>query len=181
MKTLETERLILRAWNIEDADDFYEYAKHPEVGLNGGWEPHTSKDISAKIIKYFIEEGDIWAIVLKENNKVIGSVGLHSDSKRAGINVKELGFVVSADYWGQGIATEAAKRVIVHAFDDMGLDLVSTYHKSFNARAKRVIEKCGFTHEGMLRQASRRYDNLIFDAMCYSILKSEYIKLRTCF
>jgi len=175
MKTLETDRLILRAWSVDDTDDLYEYAKHPEVGLNGGWPPHTSKDESLKVIQYFIKENDIWAIVLKENNKVIGSVGLHTDSKRtAGISVKELGFVVSADYWGRGIATEAAKRAIVHAFDDMNLDLVSTYHKSFNTRSKRVIEKCGFTCEGLLRQASKRYDNLIFDAFCYSMLKSEY-------
>ena len=176
MKTLETERLILRAWSIEDADDFYEYAQHPEVGLNGGWEPHTSKDISVKIIEYFIRDADIWAIVLKENNKVIGSIGLHKDSKRPGIKVKELGFVVSADYWGRGLATEASRRAIACAFDDLGLDLVSAYHKTFNNRARRVIEKCGFTCEGTLRQASRRYDNLIFDAACYSILKSEYVK-----
>ena len=176
MKTIETERLILRAWRIEDADDFYEYAKHPEVGLNGGWPPHTSREISQEVIRFFIKEDDIWAIVLKENNKVIGSLGLHFDSKRPGIQVKELGFVVSADYWGQGIATEAAKRAIAYAFDDLNLDLLSTYHKSFNARARRVIEKCGFTCEGTLRQASRRYDGLIFDAVCYSMLRSEYIK-----
>jgi len=176
MKTLETERLILRAWTPDDADDFYEYAKHPEVGLNGGWPPHTSRDISVEVIQYFIKENDIWAIVLKENNKVIGSLGLHADSKRPHIQVKELGFVVSADYWGQGIATEASQRAIIHAFDDLNLDLVSTYHKSFNTRAKRVIEKCGFTREGMLRHASKRYDNQIFDAVCYSILKSEYSK-----
>ena len=176
MITLETERLILRAWSITDADDFYEYAKHPEVGLNGGWPPHTSKDESLEVINYFIKDNDIWAIVLKENNKVIGSVGLHKDSKRPNISVKELGFVVSADYWRQGIATEASKRAIAHAFDDLNLDLVSTYHKTFNARAKRVVEKCGFTYEGTLRQASKRYDGLIFDAACYSILKSEYVK-----
>jgi len=175
MKTLETERLILRAWHENDTDDFFEYAKHPEVGLNGGWPPHTSRDESLEVIKYFIKENDIWAIELKENNRVIGSVGLHKDGKRPNISVKELGFVVSADYWGMGVATEASKRVIAHAFEDMGLDLVSTYHKSFNARAKRVVEKCGFTCEGMLRQASKRYDQQIFDAFCYSILKTEYL------
>jgi len=174
MKTLETERLVLRAWQPADAADFYEYAKHPEVGLNGGWPPHTSIEVSQEVIGYFINDNDIWAIVLKENDKVIGSVGLHADSKRPNISVRELGFVVSADYWGRGIATEASKCAIAHAFDDMGLDLVSTYHKSFNDRARRVVEKCGFTREGMLRQASKRYDNLIFDAVCYSILKSEY-------
>jgi len=176
MKTLETERLILRAWKPEDADDFYEYAKHPEVGLNGGWPPHTSKETSAEIIQMFIKENDIWAIVLKESGKVIGSLGLHADSKRVGIQVKELGFVISADHWGKGLATEAAKRAITHAFEELNLDLLSTYHKTFNTRAKRVIEKCGFLCEGILRQASKRYDKQIFDAACYSILKSEYAK-----
>jgi len=174
MKTLETERLILRTWTLEDADDFYEYAKHPEVGLNGGWEPHTNKDVSRNIIQYFIKEDDIWAIVHKESGKVIGSIGLHADGKRPNIQVKELGFVLSADYWGKGIATEAAKRTIAHAFEDLNLDVVSTYHKTFNERAKRVIEKCGFVHEGILRHASKRYDNQIFDAACYSILRTAY-------
>ena len=174
MKTLETERLILRAWQPSDADDFFEYAKHPEVGLNGGWPPHTSRQESAKVIEYFIADADIWAMVWKETGKVIGSVGLHKDNKRPNIAVRELGFCLSADYWGRGIAVEASLRAIAHAFEDMGLDLVSTYHKTFNDRAKRVVEKCGFTCEGMLRQASRRYDNRIFDAYCYSILKSEY-------
>jgi len=176
MKTLETTRLILRAWKLEDTDDFYEYAKHPEVGPNGGWPPHTSKEISMQVIQSFIKENDIWAIVHKETGKVIGSLGLHADSKRVGISVRELGFVVSADYWGQGIATEAAKRAIAYAFDELKLDLLSTYHKTFNTRARRVIEKCGFTCEGTLRQASKRYDNQIFDASCYSLLKSEYTR-----
>jgi len=175
MKTLETERLILRAWSTDDADDFYAYAKHPEVGLNGGWPPHESKETSLEVIGYFIDADDIWAVVLKESGKVIGSVGLHADSKRPNIKVRELGFVLGADYWGQGLATEAAKRAVVYAFEELGLDLLSTYHKTFNARAKRVIEKCGFTCEGILRQASKRYDEQIFDAACYSILKAEYV------
>ncbi|MCL2371852.1 MAG: GNAT family N-acetyltransferase [Defluviitaleaceae bacterium] len=174
MKTIETDRLILRGWRLEDADDFFEYARHPEVGPNGGWPPHGSREESLKVIQYFIDDDDIWAIVLKETGKVIGSVGLHKDSKRVGISVRELGFVVSADYWGQGIATEAAKRAVKYAFEDMELALVSTYHKSFNDRARRVVEKCGFTREGMLRQGSKRYDGLVFDAVCYSILRAEY-------
>ena len=174
MKTVETQRLLLRPWSTDDADDFFEYAKHPEVGLNGGWPPHESRDISLSVIQFFIKENDIWAIVHKENGKVIGSLGLHADNKRPNINVRELGFVVSADHWGKGLATEAAKAAIAYAFEEQKLDLISTYHKTFNTRAKRVIEKCGFTYEGTLRQASKRYDKQIFDAACYSILKSEY-------
>lgn len=171
MDTIETQRLTLRGWLESDAQDFYEYAKHPEVGLNGGWPPHTSQEVSLETIKYFINEADIWAVVLKESGKVIGSVGLHKDAKRPNIAVKELGFVLGAAYWGQGLATEASKALIEYGFSTMGLDLISTYHKTFNLRAKRVIEKCGFTLEGVLRQASKRYDGLIFDAACYSLLK----------
>ena len=50
MKTIETERLILRKWQLEDLDDFYEYAKNPNVGPMAGWEPHSCKEISLKIL-----------------------------------------------------------------------------------------------------------------------------------
>lgn len=174
MQTIETERLILRPWALADADDFFAYAKHPQVGLNGGWPPHTTVEESRATIEYFLTENDLWAIVLKEAGLVIGSVGLHKDPKR-NTNTKELGFCLGYDYWGQGLATEASKAAIHYGFTQMDLDLISTYHKTFNARAKRVVEKCGFTPEGILRQASKRYDGQVFDAACYSILKSEWV------
>ncbi len=77
MKTLETERLILREWKLEDAADLYEYAKTELVGPNAGWKPHQTIDESRGIIKKFIENQDTYAIVLKESGKVIGSIGLH--------------------------------------------------------------------------------------------------------
>ena len=79
MKTLETERLTLRSWQLEDLEDFYEYAKHPNVGSLAGWEPHSSKDVSLGILKSFIEKEEVWAIVFKENDKIIGSLGIHPD------------------------------------------------------------------------------------------------------
>ena len=175
MKTLETERLILRAWTLEDLDDFYEYAKHPNVGPMAGWQPHSSKEISLNILKGFIEEGEVWAITLKENGKAIGSLGIHSDKKRRDIdNVKSMGYVLSTDYWGKGYMTEAVKCVIKYVFEEMNLDLLSIYHYPFNIRSKRVIEKCGFEYEGTQRQSSKIYDGQVLDDVCYSILKSEY-------
>lgn len=174
MKRIETQRMILRPWALSDADDFFAYAKHPEVGLNGGWPPHENRGISETVIGYFIEEGDVWAVELKENGKVVGSIGLHKDGKRPHINTRELGFSLAAEHWGKGFMTEAALAIVAHAFEEMGLDLLCTYHKTFNERSRRVIEKCGFTQEGILRQASKRYDGQIFDAACYSILKEEY-------
>ncbi|WP_040213058.1 GNAT family N-acetyltransferase [Clostridium polynesiense] len=173
MKTLETERLLLRLWSMQDADDLYEYAKNPNVGPNAGWEPHKDKEFSRNIIKMFIED-EVWAIEYKENNKVIGSIGLHEDRKRIRINGKMLGYVLSEDYWGKGLMTEAASAVIKHGFEEMNLNIISVYHYPFNDKSKRVIEKCGFKYEGTLREATRIFDGRILDDLCYSILKEEY-------
>lgn len=55
MKLLETERLILRSWQSKDIDDLYEYAKNPNVGPMAGWQPHSDKSISQKILNSYIE------------------------------------------------------------------------------------------------------------------------------
>lgn len=179
MKTIETERLILRDWNVEDVDDLYEYARNPNVGPHGGWKPHESKTESLEIMQtLFINEYDSWAIVFKENGKVIGSIGYEDDTKRPGINCKELGYAMSEDYWGKGIMTEAAKAAIRCGFDEMGLDMVSIYRNPLNERSGRVIDKCGFTYEGILRQANKVYDGSIRDVSCYSMTKEEYKKAK---
>lgn len=174
MVTLETERLIIRNFYISDVDDVYEYAKSPNVGPNAGWKPHESIEETLSILIEFIKNDEVWAIVDKERNKVIGSIGLHKDRKREFENAKMIGYVLAEDYWGKGYITEAAKRVIKYGFEEMGLDIISVYHYPHNERSKRVIEKCGFKYEGTLRQASILYDGSVYDDVCYSMTKEEY-------
>jgi len=174
MKTLATERLILRGWRFEDLDDLYEYAKNPDVGSMQGWEPHSSKEVSLNALKSYIEDDNRWAIVLKDNCKVIGSIGLNPDENRGKYRAKYLHYVLSADYWGNGYMTEAAKRVIRYAFEETDIDLLSVFHYPHNFRSKRVIERCGFEYEVTIEQGNKIYDGQIFDTVCYSILKSEY-------
>ncbi|CRZ35581.1 putative acetyltransferase [Herbinix hemicellulosilytica] len=177
MKTIETERLILRPFTETDLDDLYEYAQSPNVGPNAGWKPHESPDESKAILKDFMENDEVLAIVWKENNKVIGSIGLHNDVFRSIDNVKMMGYVLSEDYWGRGITTEAAKAVLKYAFTDLGLYMVTIRHYPFNIRSKRVIEKCGFAYEGTLRYCARIYNGNIYDVVCYSMTKEEWEKL----
>ncbi|MDF2984557.1 MAG: hypothetical protein K0R50_67 [Eubacterium sp.] len=174
MKILETDRLILRPWKPEDLNDFYEYAKNPNVGPAAGWPPHKNKEISEKILQDFIEDDEVRAVVLKENSKVIGSLGVHQDAKRIGINARMIGYVLSENYWGKGLISEAVKEVLRHLFEDEKLDIVSCYHFPFNSRSKRVIEKCGFKYEGTLRSACKIYDGKVYDDVCYSITKEDY-------
>jgi [ribosomal protein S5]-alanine N-acetyltransferase len=175
MKALETERLILRKWEISDLDDFYEYAKNPNVGPNAGWGPHEDKETSMKILQSFIEQDEVWAIIYKENGKAIGSLGLHADKRRENVNGKMVGYVLSEDYWGKGIMSEAVKAAIKHGFQEMNLDVLSVYHYTYNNRSRGVIEKCGFKYEGTLRYASKIYDGTVYDSACYSILREEFI------
>jgi len=174
VEILETERLSLRPWQLSDLDDFYEYAKNPNVGPKAGWEPHTSKEITREILQLFMERKNVWAMICKENGKVIGSIGLHEDKKRADINAKMIGYVLSETYWGKGLMSEAVKCVINYAFLEMKLDLISVYHYPSNNPSKSVIEKCGFSYEGTLRCASTIYDGTIKDDVCYSITRNEY-------
>lgn len=177
MKTLETTRLILRPFIESDLEDLYEYAKSPNVGPNAGWKPHESMDETKIILNDFIEKDEVLAIVWKENNKVIGSMGLHKDPIRSADNVKMLGYVLSEDYWGRGIVPEATKEVLRYAFTELNLSLVTVHHYPFNHRSKRVIEKCGFRYEGTLRHCVKIYNDNIYDLVCYSMTKDEWEKL----
>ncbi len=176
LKELETERLILRGWRLEDIDDFFEYAKDPDVGPNAGWKPHESKEESLTILESFVEGDEVWAIVDKETGKAIGSIGAHKDDKRRSINAKMIGYVLSKDYWGQGLVPEAVNKVLDYLFNDEKVELVSCYHYPFNRRSKRVIEKSGFKFEGALRYSNKIYNGKVYDECCYSILRDEYLK-----
>lgn len=178
-KTLSTNRLVLRAFTMEDLADFYEYCKDPDTGIHAGWKPHESMEESREILHHFIEEREVWAICEKQSRKVIGSIGLHHDSKRRrNFNqCRMMGYVLSKAYWGQGLMTEAAKEVLRYAFEDLKLEMVTISHFSYNQRSARVIEKLGFHREGVLRKAFLRYDGSLLDDVGYSMTKEEYQNL----
>lgn len=176
MKTLETPRLLLRSWSLDDLDDFYEYAKDEKVGPNAGWPPHENKDKSLEILNSFISKDEVRAVVLKENNKVIGSIGVHEDRKRMNPNSKMIGYVLSSDYWGRGLMPEAVNEVVRFLFEEEDIDIISCYHYPFNEKSRRVIEKCGFIYEGTLRASTIHYTGQVYDDVCHSITKEEFLE-----
>ena len=146
---LETDRLILRAWKITDLDDLFEYASVNGVGEKAGWEYLKSKDESLEILKMFIDEKKVFAIVLKKNQKVIGSIGIEEcrqdlDKNLENLLGRELGYVLSKDYWNKGIMTEAVSKVIEYCFKILKLNyLIATYF-NYNIESKKVLEKLNF-------------------------------------
>ncbi|NLT47553.1 MAG: GNAT family N-acetyltransferase [Clostridiales bacterium] len=176
-ETIETERLLLRGFTLDDAADVYAYAKNPNVGPHGGWKPHENIEESRKIIEdLFLGKYHIWAMVDKGTGTLIGSIGYEEDTKRPETGCMELGYAMAEDFWGKGLMTEAARAVIRYGFETMELPMISIYHNPVNHRSKRVIEKCGFHFEGILRRANRIYNGVIRDMACYSLTKEEWRK-----
>ncbi|QQB74990.1 GNAT family N-acetyltransferase [Fusobacterium canifelinum] len=146
---LETERLILRSWRLTDLDDFFEYASVDSVGEKAGWEHHKNKNESLEILKMFIDEKKVFAIVLKENQKAIGSVGIEEcrqdlDKNLENLFGRELGYVLSRDYWNKGIMTEAISKVIDYCFKTLKLNFLMATYFNYNIKSKRVLEKLNF-------------------------------------
>lgn len=174
MQMLATERLILRGWSEDDASDLYRYAADPEVGPRAGWKPHESIAESRAVIRMFRAENNVWAIERKCDGRVIGSLGFHADKWRNLSGARMFGYVLARDCWGCGYMGEALRRAIDYGFIDAGMTLLSVSHYAFNDQSRRVIEKCGFTREGTVRRAFRRYDGAIFDEVIYSLTREEW-------
>jgi putative acetyltransferase len=179
MKTMQTRRLLLRPWRMEDLADFYAYAKDPEIGPNAGWKPHSSIDESREILEGFVGNEEVNAIVLKETGRAVGSLGLHPDrlSHEGAGPCREVGYVLSRDCWGLGLMTEAVRRAERYAFEEMGLSLLSVAHFPFNARSRRVIEKCGFRYEKTLSGSCTDYRGVKMDEVCYRMTRGDYENL----
>ena len=149
-KQIETERLILRAFKEADLEDFYEYASVEGVGERAGWKHHESIEESREILGRFIEHDKTFAICLKENNKVIGSLGIEKyglEDKLTefdGYRGREIGFVLSKNYWGRGLMPEAVKAIMDYLFGELDFDFLLCGYYNFNTQSKKVQEKCGF-------------------------------------
>ncbi len=147
---IETERLILRPWQEEDLQDLYAYASVPGVGEMAGWNHHKSIEESQFILNLFIRGKKTFAIELKETGHVIGSLGLEEqDADPAPEKLgREIGYVLSKEYWGVGLMPEAVSAVIDYCFDTLRYDFVTCGHFLRNDRSRRVVEKCGFRFFG---------------------------------
>ena len=175
-REIQTERLLLRPWKSEDLEDLYAYSQCDEVGSMAGWRPHTSRAEAEKALAEYMTQELHWALVDKENGRVIGAVKLNPDPNRGRFYAKAISFVLSPSHWGRGLMTEAVRAVIGYAFRELGIDLLSAFHYEGNQRSRRVIEKCGFEYEITLKSSVRRYDGRVFDMVCYCILAEDYKK-----
>lgn len=149
MFTLETERLILRKWTESDADSLFEYAKDPDVGPVAGWPPHKSVEESLDVIRNVLSGEECYAICEKGSNKAIGAIELmlNGYTERIGDDDGcELGYWIGKPFWGRGYMPEAAREIIRHGFEDIGVNKIWCGYFEGNEKSKRVQEKVGFLY-----------------------------------
>lgn len=175
--TIETPRLILRRFEVGDAEDmFCNWASDNEVTRYLSWAPHVDTEESARILQRWVCEYENpdnyhWGIVPKDMGCVTGSIGVVNSSEN---NLRcEIGYCISRALWGRGMMTEALMAVIWFLFENTGFNRIEAKHDTRNIASGRVMQKAGMTHEGTLRQYICKADGCP-DMSVYSFLRCEY-------
>ncbi|MGL4950498.1 MAG: GNAT family N-acetyltransferase [Mycoplasma sp.] len=143
----ETKRLNIRKWKITDINNMYEAASDWRVASFTGFKVHESISETLKILNTFINDKEIYAIALNDDNEAIGSIGLHRRTYLDDVNGLvnyEIGYWLNPRYWGQGIMVEAISCIEEFAFNFKSADMIWITHADFNEKSKRVIEKCNY-------------------------------------
>ena len=174
---IETDRLILRRYVIEEADAMYKsWASDSEVTKFLTWQPHSSVEVSRGIIENWLKEYSDekyyqWAIVLKDNgNEPIGDISVGQVNED--ISMVHIGYCLGRAWWRRGIMSEALKAVMDFMFDTVEVNRVEARHDPRNPNSGKVMQKCGMKYEGTLRSADRNNQG-ICDACYYALLRSE--------
>ena len=156
MPTLETDRLIFRAINQGDVEDMFEYSSDPKTSQFLLWDVHKSQRHTEEIVniilsKYRSGEYNDWALVLKQNHKMIGTCGFTKiDAENS---LVEIGYVLNPKYWGMGLATEAVRRIIEFSFETLRVNRVESKFIFGNNASLAVMNKVGMKFEGYNREA----------------------------
>ena len=175
---MATERLILRKLLPKDYQDMYEYASNENTVRYLAWESHRTIAFTKNYTKFLQKQYKDglyydWAVTLKSSGKMIGTCGFTSlapEHQRG-----EIGYVISPEFWGMGIAKEAAEAVIRFGFEQMDLHRIEAKFIVGNDASERVMQKLGMQKDGVFRDYMF-VKGLFRDICFYSITAEEYFK-----
>lgn len=173
---IETPRLILRPFTLEDAPAMYHnWASDPEVTKYLTWPTHESMEVSRQVLSDWITHYPEvnyyqWAIVPKEFGEPIGSIAVVHLHDRIG--KAEVGYCMGKRWWHRGIMAEALESVIRFLLKEVGFNRVEACHDPNNPNSGKVMAKCGMRFEGTQRQASFNNQG-ICDLNWYAILADD--------
>lgn len=175
---IETSRLILRRFKVEDAKHMYDnWASDPVVTKYLSWAAHKNKSETESIIKEWVLEYSSdtnynWCITFKETGEAIGGISvvkMFEDQECC-----EIGYVLSRKLWSKGIMTEALHAVLKYLFEKVGFHRVQLRHDANNIASGKVMLKNGLQREGVLRECEKSPQGNWRNMVIYSILDKEF-------
>lgn len=175
-KTIETERLLLRQLQVEDAKAmFNNWAKDDEVTRFLTWPAHQDVSMTETVLRQWqksYQEDSFyqWGIVYKSSQELIGSISVVSVDDR--VQSAQIGYCIGKKWWHKGITTEALQAIMKFLFDEVGVNRIEARFDPRNVYSGAVMKKCGMNYEGTHKQAD--YNNQgICDVSYYALLASE--------
>jgi [ribosomal protein S5]-alanine N-acetyltransferase len=176
MPQLLTERLRLRPFAPGDAPDVQRLAGAREIAETTLFIPHPYPDglaatwIATHAARFESGKAAVFAVTLRQDGTLVGAaeLGITREHRRA-----ELGYWIGREHWGQGLATEAARRMLGYAFDELDLNRLQAHHFTRNPASGRVLLKIGMRYEGRSRQYLYKWDRPE-DVDRYALLREEW-------
>ncbi len=176
-KNLESERLILRKFSINDADEMYKnWTSDDLVTKYLPWDTHKDIEETKMILTLWEEDYKKdypyrYAVVIKDTNELIGSIDIvENDVKN---NIGEIGYCYSRNSWNKGYATEALKLFMEFLFIECDYRVLFLKHHSDNEGSGRVMAKAGLIKDGILKNRILDKDGSSKHLIYYSITKKE--------
>lgn len=176
---LETERLILRRFSMNDAKKmFCNWTSDDEVTKYLVWQTHKSINDTKTFIEECVQKYNHvdfynWIIILKEINEPVGNIGVARQSDD--IKMVHINYCLGKKWWNRGIMSEALNELIKFFFEKIGVNRIESRHDPNNPNSGKVMTKCGMKYEGYLRQADKNNQG-ITDTIYYGILAEDYFK-----
>jgi ribosomal-protein-alanine N-acetyltransferase len=177
---LETERLVLRALRMEDADFIFQEWGDPLVTYYM-WDedPLQTREQAEEMLQPLRDPEQMpgfkwWGIESKAEGKLIGTCGYCKWDRQH--RHAEIGYDLWPDYWGQGLMPEALWALLRYGFQEMELNRVEATTHTENRRSQRVLEKLGFQREGVLREYYCR-DGAYSNQVAFSLLRREWSQI----
>lgn len=174
---IETERLILRKFDISDTQQMFDnWASNNRVTKYLTWTPHKNIDETREILSSWISHYNDdryyqWCIELKETSQAIGSIGTVEVLQET--ETVRIAYCIGRTYWNKGIMTEALSAVIKFFFEEADINRIQAEHDTNNPASGKVMTKCGMKYEGTHIQAARNQQGLC-DIAVYGITKRDY-------
>lgn len=167
---------ILREQTMEDTENFFRYYTDPEVGQYIlASKPATlleaSKEVQYCRNLFYSKQGIYWTIARKSDNQMVGAIGLYMNNTH---HRGEITYDLSRDHWRLGIMQKTINAVVKHALTEMKLLRIEAVTRFENTASMALLKKCGFTHEGKLRNY-RYYNNRAWDIEMFAMIPSDIV------